>query len=144
MKLFKINIRKTHKGSGFGDVLATGVCLVVIMALIIAGVHFFKLMEIKKSINTEARAGLLMLEQKGELTEKDVETIVKSISKIGFKSENIKVTFNGENKKVEYGEEVSITIEAVTTYKEIGMSEIFGIFKNEYKYRTTLRSISKA
>lgn len=142
--MIKKILQKKHKGNGFGDILATSVCLLFIIIVIIAGTHFFKLMEIKKNINTEIRAGLLILEQKGELSEDNINNIKESISKLGFSEGNVIVKYNKDNKRADYGEEVSITIEAKASNKELRISNIFGLLNDEYKYNITLHSISKA
>ena len=142
--MIKKILKKKHKGSGFGDVLATCICLVLIMTVIMAGTYFFKLMEIKKNINAEVRAGMLILEQNGELTDENINGIKASLVDMGFNVNNINISFNEGNNKAAYGEEVQITVEATATYKELGISRMSGLLKSEYKYKTTLHSISKA
>ena len=101
-------------------------------------------MEIKKTINAEARNGILYLEQNGELSADNINNIKKYLGTLGFSLSNIKISFNTDNKKVKYGEEVSLTIEAVATNSELGMSQAAGLFKDKYTFKTTLHSISKA
>ena len=138
----KILLKKS-KGSGMGDILATCMCLVIIMTAIVAGVYFFKFMEIKKNINSEARAGILILEQSGGLTDKNIDSMKASVSKLGFKEDNIKILYNNDNTVAGYGEEVKITIEAVASNEELGIPKILSFFKKEHKIKTELHSIAK-
>lgn len=141
-KIMKILLKKS-KGSGIGDILATCLCLLVIMTIIITGVYFFKLMEIKKDINSEARAGILILEQSGKLTNENIDNIKSSISKLGFKKNSIKITYNNDNTVAGYGEEVTIVIEAVASNEELGIPKILSFFKKEHTIKTELYSIAK-
>ena len=132
------------KHKGFSDILGSLICIVAMITVIIIGVYFFRLLEIKKDVNAQARSAMLILEQQGELTSDDVNNIKSLIMKLGFDESNITVTFNGDNTKAEYGEEVSIYVKATATYEELGISKIFGIFASEYSPTAKLYSISKA
>ena len=109
-----------------------------------AGVYFFRLMEIKKDINTEARSALLTLEQNGELTKEEVDSIKTQIVKMGFSLNKITIVYNGNNEKAKYGNEVSINVRAEASNTELKMSKIFNLFKKEMVFSVDMHSISKA
>lgn len=134
-----------HKGGGgIGDILASTICLMVIISVMTAGVYFFRLMEIKKDINTEARSALLTLEQNGELTKEEVDSIKTQIVKMGFSLNKITIVYNGNNEKAKYGNEVSINVRAEASNTELKMSKIFNLFKKEMVFSVDMHSISKA
>lgn len=144
MKKKKI-LKKMHKGGGgIGDILASTICLMVIISVMTAGVYFFRLMEIKKDINTEARSALLTLEQNGELTKEEVDSIKTQIVKMGFSLNKITIVYNGNNEKAKYGNEVSINVRAEASNTELNMSKIFNLFKKEMVFSVDMHSISKA
>ncbi len=139
-KIFK----RTHKGSGFGDLLGTMVCIVALMVVLISMVHFYKVLEIKRNINSYARSSLLTLEQEGELSQDDIDEITQKLVKIGFNSSDIKITYNNDNSAATYGKEVTISVEVKATYKELGFSAYFSrIIGETFNYKTTYTSISK-
>lgn len=134
-----------HKGGGgIGDILASTICLMIIISVMTAGVYFFRLMEIKKDINTEARSALLTLEQNGELTKEEVDSIKTQIVKMGFSLNKITIVYNGNNEKAKYGNEVSINVRAEASNTELKMSKIFNLFKKEMVFSVDMHSISKA
>ncbi|WP_027431977.1 DUF4320 family protein [Lachnospira multipara] len=136
--------KKTHKGSGFGDMLGTLVCIVALMLIVVSMVYFFKILEVKRNINTYARSSLLVLEQQGSLNETDIEEISNKLTNLGIDRNNIVITYNNDNTTAQYGEEVIITIEVNATYEELGLSPyVSELIGKNFKYKTEYASISK-
>ena len=124
-----------------GDIIGTSLCLLTILIVLITTVHFIKILECKRMINNQAREYLLILEEKGQLTTTEVGNLTSSINDMGFS--NVTVTYNGTNTRVNYGQQVSISVVVNATWRELGLSKVYGFIKDNYVIAVKLYSTAK-
>jgi hypothetical protein len=60
-------IFRKHKGN-LADMLGTGLCIIVLLTILMAMVHYMQVLYVKRDVANIGREYLLILEEKGELT----------------------------------------------------------------------------
>ncbi len=146
--ILRLGNMKKEKEGNVEDILATGMVLLVILFIAITMIHFVVIQEVKRDISNVARDYMLSLEENGTLTSQSITSLKSNISSLGFDSSHIEVIFNeqedGTNgQKVDYGEEVNLTIILNTNYQELGLSKVDGIIKDTYEIKKSIYSTSK-
>ena len=133
---------KKHKGN-LGDILGTGMCLVVLLIVLMAMVHYMQVLYVKRDVANIGREYLLILEEQGELTAADIDSCKNKIESMGFHTYTI--TFNGDNHKKNYGQEVSIDIQITANRQEMRLSNLVipGLSQTSYNLTSRLYSIAK-
>lgn len=102
----------------FADILGTSLCLFFMLVVLITVVRFYRMLELKRQVDSLARDYILTLEEKGELTSSDLAQLNDTLSKAGFY--NCEIVFNETNVKVNHGKEVSLKI-TVHTNIQLGV-----------------------
>lgn len=133
-----------HKSKGnAGDILGTGFCLTLILIVLWAGIQYMQLLMIKRDVENVGREFVLLLEQNGELTDENKEKLDTRISGIFPSSQSITYTYNEDNTKRGYGEEVSLYLKIVVSSSDLRLRSVNAIFKNSYTFETKQYSTAK-
>ena len=133
-------LKSKHKGN-LGDILGTGMCIVIMLMLLTVSIQYMQVLTIKRNVEQVSRQALLMLETSGELKTADKTALGNQLRDMGFT--NYTITFNTNNTKKAYGETVSVVITARGTPANLGLVKAVGIIKDNYEFKTTLYSIAK-
>ncbi len=134
-------LRKKRKGN-VAEFIAVFLFLMFMIVILSSCLNIYKVMLIKSKTDAEARKYLLVLEQKGELTEQNIKSIEADLKKYGLK--NITVTFNLGLGKKTYGADVSIIIDADGIPADIGLIQSNKAWKKTFHFHAEQSSISKA
>ena len=151
MKKMTLKLKKKH--GSITDLLGASICLMCLMAVMFGLVCFSAMVDYKREINAKTRSALLLLEQQGEMKKTDVDSFISELQGLFLADSTdpvITLTVNGSPIKANgasvmayNGDEVSIRVEIVVSYRHLGLSRIWGIIKDEYTIGTELHSISK-
>lgn len=136
----KKNFIREREGNA-GDILATSICLLTLLVVLITTVHYVKIMELKRIINNYAREYVLILEENGELTSTEVQELKSKITSLGFS--HVDIAYNDTNTKVDYGKQVSLYVGVTASYQELGLSKVYSYIKDTYDVSIKLFSTSK-
>lgn len=135
-------IFRKHKGN-LADMLGTGLCIIVLLTILMAMVHYMQVLYVKRDVANIGREYLLILEEKGELTPADIQNCKDKIESMGFHTYTI--TYNGDNHKKIYGQEVSIDIVITASRQEMKLTALVlpGLSQSSYTLTSKLYSIAK-
>lgn len=144
-----MKIRRKKDGS-MTDLLGASICLLCLMVVMVCLINFSAMVDYKREINSVTRSALLLLEQQGELTKTDVNAFTTGLNGLFDGNPTIKLTVNGSPLKADgssvkmyNGNEVSVKVEISATTEQLGLTKVWGIFKDEYAIVTELHSVSK-
>ncbi len=131
--------------------LESAICIMFMLMFIFTSINAARLLEYKRVLNSSARSLSLSLETRGYLSKEEVSTEKTKLSALGY--EDIIFYVNGveydpatgtDSDKANYGENVSIQIDATLTAESINLYSILGIWDRDYDFKAGYTSISKA
>ena len=134
----KTLLLRRHKGSGLGDILGTGMCIVILLTLLTVSIQYMKVLTVKRGIENLARDAILILETTGQLH--NVDQLGEQIADMGF--HDYAITFNEDNSAKHFGEDISVEIVVRATAAELGPLSVLGLGPS-YTFRSRLISICK-
>ncbi len=120
---------KRHKGSGFVDLLGTGMCMIILLALLTVSIQYMKVLTVQRDIENIGRQAILRLETTGNLKASDINELKGMIEAMGYTDYTI--VFNSDNTAKHFGDSISISIvvrAAASELHAMGISHTFNVY----------------
>ena len=131
---------KKNKGSVDGFI-TTGIMMLMLLIVLLVSVHFVKILTIKRELNQIGRDYLLRLEENGTLTTEEQNALKDELARHNITT--YALTYNKDNTRKVFGEQVSIEINMEATPEELGLSKVYSYIKDKIKFRVYYSSMMK-
>ena len=131
-----------HEGN-IADILGTSLCLIILLTVLLTTIQYMRILNIKRAVENTGREYLLYLEEQGELKSNQLTDLRTKLTGMGFADSSIEVTYNENNTRKGYAQEVSLQIHINATRHEMGLSPVAGFVRDRYVINCRLCSIAK-